>query len=192
MLTNDNYRMIVLKIAERIEELKKEKEYLLVALDGRCGAGKTTLADLLKESIACNVIHTDSFFLRPEQRTEERLQSPGGNVDYERILEEVIKPWHKNKTFSYRPFSCTTKMLEESVMVLPQPVTLIEGAYSCHPSLIDNYDLKIFLDIDTETQRKRVQERNGENASMFYEKWIPMEEKYLKEFSVKENCDMYF
>ena len=71
-------------------EIKKREKPLLAAIDGRCAAGKTTLAEQLREMLGCNVIHADSFFLRPEQRTEERLNTPGGNIDYERLLAEVI------------------------------------------------------------------------------------------------------
>ena len=50
-----------------------KKEPLLIAIDGRCASGKTTLASRIKEEINCNVIHMDYFFLRPEQRTEDNL-----------------------------------------------------------------------------------------------------------------------
>ena len=66
------------------------KEPLLIAIDGRCAAGKTTTASLVKEKINCNIIHMDSFFLQPWQRTKERLDEPGGNVDYERVKKEVL------------------------------------------------------------------------------------------------------
>ena len=42
----------------------------------------------------CNVIHLDHFFWRPKQRTAERLQQAGGNVDYGRFLEEVLISLH--------------------------------------------------------------------------------------------------
>ena len=65
---------------------------LVIAIDGRCAAGKTTLAARLKDERNCNVIHMDHFFLQQEQRTEKRLKEPGGNVDYERFVKEVILP----------------------------------------------------------------------------------------------------
>lgn len=53
----------------------------LIAIDGRCAAGKTTFAEKLSSIMECSVIHMDHFFLRPEQRTKERLAQAGGNVD---------------------------------------------------------------------------------------------------------------
>lgn len=52
------------------------KENLVIAVDGRCAAGKTTLAAMIEEKTGCNVIHMDHFFLQPGQRTKERLDEP--------------------------------------------------------------------------------------------------------------------
>ena len=64
------------------ESISPEKTPFLVAVDGRCGAGKTTFAAFLQEKFGWSVLHMDHFFLRPEQRTKERLGTPGGNIDY--------------------------------------------------------------------------------------------------------------
>src|SRR5699024_8655645 len=120
-------------ILKKIEEILREKEYLQIAIDGRCASGKTTLAGRLRSLCGCNVISMDSFFLRPEQRTVERLQEPGGNVDYERFIEEVLTPLKVRRPFSYRPFDCRSQMLKAPVPVIPGPVTVVEGSYSLNP-----------------------------------------------------------
>ena len=73
------------EILMRINELITQKEQVIVAIDGNCTAGKTTLAGKLAEIYDCNVLHMDDFFLRAEQRTPERYAEVGGNVDYERF-----------------------------------------------------------------------------------------------------------
>ena len=72
-------------LLRRIRALAAAQPRVLVAIDGRCTAGKTTLAASLQAQLECNVFHMDDFFLRPEQRTPERLRQPGGNVDFERF-----------------------------------------------------------------------------------------------------------
>ena len=67
----------VSKIKEKISAMN-EKDRILIAIDGSCTAGKSTLASLLARDLDCNLFHMDDFFLREEQRTEERLaQHPG-------------------------------------------------------------------------------------------------------------------
>lgn len=182
-------------LERRIKELEETKERVLVAIDGRCASGKTTLAECLKQHLSCEVVHMDDFFLRPEQRTEERLLVPGGNVDAERFLTEVIKPLLSGKDVVYRPYDCHTKSFKEPVF-LPyrkQKTVLIEGAYSCRPDLWDFYDLRIFLTIDQETQRQRIAARNGiEAAKQFAKRWIPLEEQYFQAYEIKERCDLCY
>ena len=48
----------------------------------------------------------DDFFLRPEQRTAQRLAQSGGNVDWERFQAEVLIPLRQGISFSYRPYDC--------------------------------------------------------------------------------------
>lgn len=168
------------------------KAPFLVAVDGRCGAGKTTITSFLQEKFEWSVLHMDHFFLRPEQRTEERLKTPGGNVDYERFLEEVLNPLKEGaQEISYRPYDCHRQELAEPVRIMPGDVCLVEGSYSCHPALWDRYDYHVFLTVDKEEQMRRIIRRNGEeNADMFRKRWIPMEESYFAAYRIKERCDL--
>ena len=177
-------------IIDKISQLLDKKKSLVVAFDGRCASGKTTLADNISQHFLSNVIHMDDFFLRPSQRTAERLDTPGGNFDRERFTEEVIIPLVKGGGFSYRPFVCSTMTLGDEMFVSPKPLTIIEGSYSCHPELFDFYDLHIFCDIDENTQYERLFLRNPDKLSDFVNKWIPMEEKYFECFDIKNKCDI--
>lgn len=166
---------------------------LLLAIDGRCAAGKTTLAAGLHRVFGGNVIHMDDFFLQPHQRTKERLDEPGGNVDYERFLEEVMLPLQAGKPFSYRKFDCKQMDFSAEIAVKPNRLTIVEGAYSCHPALWNFYDLHIFLDIEPKEQLRRIAARNGEQAlPVFRERWIPLEEKYFFEYNIREECEYIF
>ena len=176
-----------------IDELLNKKNHLLIAIDGRCGSGKTTLVKCLKENLDCNIIQMDHFFLRPFQRTKERMDEPGGNIDYERFLTDVLEPLRQNISFSYTPFDCKKQEMSAPVYIDKKSINIIEGAYSCHPKFSAYYDLRIFLDINIKQQAERIIKRNGETAyEMFREKWIPMEELYFKAFKVKESCDVFF
>lgn len=180
-------------LLKKIGELSAQKPHLIIAIDGRCAAGKTTLAAYLRQELFGNLIHMDDFFLRPEQRTPERMKEPGGNVDYERVLQEILLPLRQERTFSYRPYNCHTQAMADEITVTPLALNFIEGAYACHPALRDYYDYRIFLTVNPDEQYKRIMSRNGEHeAVQFKEKWIPLEEQYFSFHKVPECCDVIY
>ena len=166
-------------VKKKITELLVQKDMVMVAIDGKCTSGKTTLASQLAQSYDCNVFHMDDFFLRRSQRTPERFAEIGGNVDYERFREEVLLPLRSGKAFSYRPFDCGSLTLADPVAVTPKKLNIVEGTYSHHPYFGDPYDLKILLTVDEETQRQRILKRPAFLHKRFFEEWIPMENRYF-------------
>ena len=178
------------RICQRIDDLLSRQEKVIVAIDGKCTSGKTTLAGKLAELYDCNLFHMDDFFLRPEQRTEERYAEVGGNVDYERFHNEVLLPLLSGRDFSYRPFDCKTFTLSEPVAITPKKLTIIEGSYCLHPYFGEPYDLKILLTVDPDTQRQRVLERPSFLHGQFFSKWIPLENRYLETFRIAEKAHL--
>ena len=83
---------VMVLLEEKLRQQVRQDKPLLVAIDGRCASGKSTLAKDLQKQLDCNVIHMDDFYLQPHQRTTKRLREPGGNVDYERFETEVLQP----------------------------------------------------------------------------------------------------
>lgn len=174
-----------------IDRLMAQKGSLTLAIEGGSASGKTTLAALLKEIYGCTVFHADDYFLRPAQRTSARLAEVGGNFDRERFLTEVLEPLHEGRSITYRRFDCQTQKLLPPVEVTPTPLTVVEGAYSMHPTLASYYDLSAFLKIDEDYQRERIFRRNTPFlAKRFFEEWIPMEKRYFEGTKITSRCDL--
>jgi uridine kinase len=135
----------------------------------------------------------DDFFLRPQQRTPQRLKEVGGNVDYERFSDEVIAGLGCGREFSYRKFDCSLQALGGEITVKPKKLNIIEGSYSMHPKLIEAYDLKILLQIDEREQKERILKRSGKTMlERFINEWIPLEDAYLKAFGIKEKSGIVY
>jgi len=182
----------VLPVVSALEKLSSEKGNILVAIDGMCASGKTTLSSLLSVCLDAPVFLMDAFSQPPEKRTPERLNEPGGNVDYERFYEEVLLPLKSGKPFSFRPFDCSKMALSETeIRSQAGKITLIEGAYACHPLLMSFYDYIIVMTIDGGLQKERILKRNGEYMlTRFINEWIPMELRYLEHFGIPEKADL--
>lgn len=178
------------QIQERIDLLLSSGKPIVIAIEGCCTAGKTTLAAEIARRYDCNLFHMDDFFLRPHQRTASRLAEPGGNLDRERFTEEILLPLSTGKPFSYHRFDCSTLSLSIPIAVEPKPLTLIEGTYCLHPSFGTVYDLTIFLSVSPETQRSRLMDRPSFLLNRFLQEWIPMENRYFDHFSIRSRCDI--
>lgn len=167
-------------------------ERLLVGIDGRCAAGKSTLARLASQVYGGALIPMDDFFLPPERKTPDRLREPGGNIDYERFCEEVLKPLSRGGECAYRPYRChPTPGFLEPVAVPPRRLTFVEGSYAHHPRFCAPYDLTVFLTVDAQTQRERLLRRDGEAMlARFEQEWIPLEEAYFSAYSVEQRADL--
>ena len=196
---NPAYRVVKEEYCRHIALLAKidaniaQNPHTIVAIDGDAVAGKTTLGGILRLIYNCNIIHMDHFFLRPEQRTEERLAQPGGNIDHERFAKEVLTPLAAARPFTYRPFDCQTWDFGDEITITPDRLTVIEGGYAHHPALVNAYDITAFLKIDPTEQMRRL---TGRNAPLLVDKfrdvWIPMEKKYQAEFGIEMKSDLVF
>ena len=187
-----NWRKILEESADAIiERAEKCGSPCFIAIDGRCASGKTTLAAILKEKTGCPVVHLDDFFLRPVQRTPERFAEPGGNVDRERLLEEVIQPLEEQKDAVFQKFDCSVMELGEMITIPNAPMIVFEGSYSLHPALRDHFHLKIFMDVDSKDQLDRIEKRNGpEKRKVFEARWIPLEETYFSHYQISDCADL--
>ena len=63
---------VMVLLEEKLRQQVRQDKPLLVAIDGRCASGKSTLAKDLQKQLDCNVIHMDDFYLQPHQRTTKR------------------------------------------------------------------------------------------------------------------------
>jgi len=178
------------ELLQKLTDMKACGKRRIVAIDGGCASGKTTLAAKLSEALGVSVFHMDDYFLRPEQRTNERIGEPGGNVDIERFFSEILLPLYRGKpTITYTPFSCHTMSLCEPKQVTPTSLTLVEGAYACHPSLTSFYALKVFVSCPMDIRKQWILSRNPDNAEAFFTRWMPMENLYFEYFDIQNQCD---
>ena len=180
----------LLSLMSLIDRSLSESGHVMLAVEGGCASGKSTVAALLHAVYGAPVIHMDDFFLRPEQRTPERFREAGGNVDRERFLQEVGPFLRSGEAFSYRRFDCSSMALGETVPVLASRLIIVEGSYSMHPALAPLYDLSAFVRADLDTRKKRILRRNGEKASMFFSHWMLLEDAYFEQTEAEKRCTL--
>ena len=177
------------KLITEIQQKLQEQGRLIVAIDGRCGCGKSSLAERLAKELDGNVFHMDDFYLPFVKRPENWQQIPAGNMDLSRFRAQVLEPLLAGESILYRAYACPQDQYRPAVELPIKPLSIVEGSYSQHPFLADAYDYKLFVTADKTAQTERLRNREGEHFTAFEAIWMPMEEAYFRAFSVAEQAD---
>ncbi len=192
------YRIIPKKYEGAIKAFEALKDRItadntVIAIDGRCGSGKSSAANALSALTGYPIVHMDDFFLPPHMRTAERYATPGGNFHIERFIAEVSEGIKRKQPFEYGVFDCSKGEISHKELIAPTENggIIVEGAYSLHPDLRHLYGVKIFCDAPLDIRLARIAERDGEDMlPMFKDKWIPLEEKYIEASKPQDICDL--
>ena len=163
---------------------------VLVALDGRCGSGKTTLAAQLARQFPQSItVHTDDFYLPPASRVANWEQIPCANMDLERLRAQVLTPARAGQAIPYRAYSCRAGAYLPEQCFAPQPLVIVEGSYSHHPLLRPYETLRVFVTCTKAEQTRRLQAREGARYADFAARWVPLEEGYFAQYGIAESAD---
>ena len=189
-------------IKNKIDDLLKEKnkENIVIAIDGDSASGKSTLAlslkTIYKDELA--IIHIDDFYLENKGNIDmDNISSlVNGNINYKRLKEEVIdKLTNKDiSSFSYSIFNCKTQQYNEKkerINKKKKKIIIVEGSYSLNTNLLGKYfNYSIFLKFkDQKLQKERIMKRNPSNYEMFFSKWIILEKNYQSHYDIVKKCD---
>mgnify|MGYP001078128607 CR=1 FL=1 len=174
---------------EAINKILQEKDRIVISIDGRCASGRTTLSQILQKELNATVFHMDDFFLPESMKSIERLSSPGGNVHYERVIEELLE--HANEDIiTFQKFDCSLQQLKSPEMRKVSKIMIIEGVYSQQDILRNYYYINIFVTIDSDLQKDRLKKRSPKLYNRFIKEWIPLEEMYFTQMNIERHADI--
>ena len=168
---------------------------LLVALDGRSAAGKSTLAQQVAARTAALVIDGDDFY-RGGDDAFWRACSPVEKVD-------LVIDWRRQRTLltklgraepaRWQPYDWEADdgRRGAEVSVGPAAVVILDGAYSARPELADLFALRVLLDVPRPTRRERLLRREGERYRAEWEaRWGRAEDLYFEQLMPPESFDL--
>ena len=184
------YRIVSTRLARLIPILeaaaKSSARPCIISIEGRAASGKSSMAAALSDVLGCGTVHMDDFFLPPTLRSPARYAEAGGNVHYERFIDEVLPRLRDSEGFSYRRFDCSLMDFGELRQIKTADFVLVEGSYSLHPRFGDYADVRVFSDVAPDEQLRRIVNRDGADyAEVFKSRWIPLEEAYFSAFPIE-------
>lgn len=157
------------KLNNFINQVKRDNEKIVIALDGPAASGKSTITKDLEDVM---VIHMDDHF-----------------NDYHDIINIIneIKKLDNGTTYLETCYDCHTNSYFDVEKVVKN-VIVIEGVYSYIEYLRPLIDYLGFMVVSNEEQIKRINLRN--NKEDYFNKWLINEEKYFSSDDFINHADV--
>jgi uridine kinase len=163
-----------------LERLARENDLVLIGIDGRGGAGKSTLARELARQLDATVIEFDDFYRPSAARLPPGDPDIGGNFEWRRLRDQALLPLSRGEEARYQRYDWETDSMAEWHSVPARGVVVIDGNYSTREELRGLYDFRIWVEAPHAVRLARGLERDGEGArGRWLDEWMPEEERYL-------------
>lgn len=153
----------------------------VLIIDGRSGAGKTSLAAILAPMLGARVLHMDDLY----RGWEGLVEAPDHLANALRIHE-------------YRRYDWSTGELEETHTLNPATPLIIEGCGSLTSDTLDAARAfteagavrSLWIDCPTQERKERALARDGEMFRPHWETWAEQEEQILAEQHSRDLADV--
>ncbi|GAB2585537.1 hypothetical protein Aab01nite_52760 [Paractinoplanes abujensis] len=144
----------------------------IIAIDGRGGAGKTTLAERLRTAVPGSaIVHTDDV---------------AWNLAYfdwgATLAEHVLAPLHRGRAVDFRPAAWAAHDRSGSIRVpAGAPVVWVEGTGVLRSELAPWLDASIYVQGDLDEQERLLAARDGDSPEQreHIAKWLAEELPFL-------------
>ena len=156
----------------------------VLAIDGRAGAGKTTLANdlflALSATSPATLIHMDEIY--------EGWGSALGESLTER-LSNLLEDLSRRAPHQLPIYDWNAKTFNSHRTITPTRILILEGVGSAQRIVREFATATFWLDIDSRTGLTRVLERDGKISEPFMRQWQVDENEHHHREKTRENAD---
>jgi len=151
----------------------------VLAIDGRSGAGKTSLAAALSAELGAPVVSLDDLY--------------GGWDGLERgidlLVSEVLEPLAAGVPARVPRYDWVRQTWLEPTPLQPPELLIVEGAGAGARRAAAFESLVVWLEAPLSVRKKRALERDGETFEPYWDRWAAQEEAMLARERTPERAD---
>ncbi len=182
-------------LLEAIDGALATREWAVLAVSGFGGAGKSTLADRLRDHYALRetqVLRLDSFIV-DMGRGEGML----GGFDWERF-QAVLEDVREGRRICYQPNDFEGNPRGAPIDEEPASLVIVEGVRLLRPELAPFFDLSVWIDCDLESAAAQGKRRDrdagvgAEDLPIWEQEWNPKEAAYFERHRPDLTADLLY
>lgn len=145
----------------------------VVLIDGRAGAGKSSLARL----VAANWPVAG----RPQLIALDSLYPGWDGLDagVERALHDILRPHARGLLSTWRRWDWETEAEAEASAVTPALGVIVEGCGALNPATARLSDVRVWVESPEPARRRRALDRDGEAFRPHWDRWAAQEEHHI-------------
>lgn len=206
----DKQQIIYTALSEKVLSIKKDAP-ILVAISGKDGSGKTTMANYLADFLSSKTnreiirISVDDFMNSRAVRYTPSGSAGRGCYDYtfnfDGFIENVLRPLQADGSWEYRAkifdHATDSESLTPIQKATKDAIVIIDGVFLYKQDLVKYWDLKILLDTNDETAIERGARRDTERLGgyevarqKYIDRYIASQTIYYNEESPQERADI--
>lgn len=156
----------------------------LIGIDGRSGAGKTTLADQLT-AVLRPVLDVTVFRLEDLYPGWDGLEA--GVRTY---VDTVLTPLRAGRDAEWTAWDWLTGSPGTPRLTRVAEVVVLEGVGACSAAARGLLDVSVWVELPTALRYDRALSRDGEYYARHWEQWAAQEDAYLAADPVWERVDI--
>lgn len=156
----------------------------IIGIDGRSGAGKTTLtaqlAAVLERRHDVTVFHLEDIY-------------PGWNglaQGMDTFVRDVLQPLRRGEDAHWTAWDWLTNEPGTPRLTRAAEIVLAEGVGACNELARPLLSTSVWIELPAAARKLRAMERDGRSYEKFWDMWAEQEESYLAADPVWENADV--
>lgn len=191
--------------------INQPKRKILISITGESASGKSTICANIKKYIEQNnlpisIVNTDNYFndisdLIKQHGTFDALRDAGYDVDSPRnfqldLLRSDIEDLASGKDVMIPEYlvNGTGVSVPRAIKIESKKIIIVEGMAATYKEVHDMFDIKIYIDLDNKTRKKRfldrakIRNQDHNNALKHWDYVCEAGRKYI--VPAKDNCDI--
>lgn len=147
--------------------------FTVIAVDGRSGGGKTTLASELAKHLDAALLHTDDFAWWHSLFDWAPM-----------LIENGIEPLRRGEAITFRPEAWIERDREGAIEATPSQFVIVEGVGAGQTAMREHLDQIVWVQTDADFARQRglardlAERPDPAEAERFWDEWQTSEDPF--------------